>query len=59
MAELAILTSCNLIMVITRECNDVDIEDRMTTMMTDDSSYDKQISPFAALKMIVVIDINQ
>ena len=58
MAELAIVTSCNLIMVISRECNDVDIEDRMT-MMTDDSSYDKQISPFAALKMIVVIDINQ
>ena len=45
-------------MVMTRECNDVDIEDRMT-MMKDDSSYDKQISPFAALKMIVVIDINQ
>ena len=58
MAELAIVTSYNLIMVMTRECNDVDIEDRMT-MMTDDSSYDKQISPFAALKMIVVIDINQ
>ena len=58
MAELAIVTSCNLIMVMTKECNDVDIEDRMT-MMTDDSSYDKQISPFAALKMIVVIDINQ
>ena len=58
MAELASVTSCNLIMVMTKECNDVDIEDRMT-MMTDDSSYDKQISPFAALKMIVVIDINQ